>query len=242
MKNNVIIADAGNTVLKLALFVDNEPKTVHRINYQDLNKWFNAHKDLAILSCVLSSVTHPKIEEQLRKFFKKLLIINHNSNFPIKNNYQTPTTLGIDRVCNAVAISILAKGKNSASIDIGTCVKYDFVDKNGNYLGGSISPGINLRYKSLNDYTVNLPLLKPILKTDLIGTSTNGSIHSGVINGIQAEIDGIIRRYEIELGDLTFFVTGGDSGYFDFEGKNNIFADENLTLKGLYYIHEANVY
>lgn len=241
MKNNLIIADAGNTSLKLALFVNDVPETVLRIDYQRLSQWFENNIDLAKLTCVLSSVTDYTIEKQLRNFFSELIIIDHKSKVPFKNKYQSPTTLGIDRICNAAAISIMAKGKKSVSIDIGTCVKFDFVDANGHYHGGSISPGIHLRYKALNDYTANLPLLDSFDQTDLIGTTTNGSIQSGVINGIKAEITEIIHRYEIEQGDLTFFVTGGDARYFDFEGKNNIFADENLTLKGLYYIYQANV-
>lgn len=241
MKNNLIIADAGNTAIKLALFHNDMLETVHRISYPQLDQWLLNNKDLSILTCVLSSVTDPSLDEKLRNFFSELIIIDDASIVPFKNEYHSPTTLGIDRICNAAAISMLAKGKNTVSIDIGTCLKFDFVDSNGHYLGGSISPGIKLRYKALNDYTANLPLLDPIDQTDLIGITTNGSIHSGVINGIQAEIEGIIRRYEIEHIDLTFFVTGGDAGNFDFDGKNNIFADGNLTLKGLYYIYKANV-
>lgn len=241
MKNNVIIADAGNTTLKLAVFDQDSPKIVHRIDYQQLQQWFDLHAELADHTCVLSTVTDAQLENNLRSFFKTVIKIDSSAKIPFNNNYQTPETLGVDRLCNAAAISTLAKGKNAVAIDIGTCLKFDVVDKNGNYLGGSISPGILLRYKALNDYTANLPLLNLTAKTPLIGSSTKESIHSGVINGLKAEIDGFMRQYEIELGDLTFFMTGGDAAHFDFEGKNNIFADENLTLKGLYYIYKANV-
>lgn len=240
MKNKVIIADGGNTLLKLAVFENDSPSIIYKVQYQQLSQWFHEHQDLASLTCVFSTVTTPNVEMELRSFFLHVIKIDQQSKLTFKNSYETPQTLGIDRLCNAAAISFLAKGKNVASIDIGTCVKFDFVDQNGVYCGGSISPGILLRYKALNDYTANLPLLDTFRDPDLVGTSTNGSIHSGVINGIQAEISGIMERYKIELGDLTFFVTGGDASFFDFEGKNNIFADENLTLKGLYYIYQAN--
>jgi type III pantothenate kinase len=242
MKNNVIIADAGNTALKLALFSKGKPEFVQRVRYDELQLWFDKNQNLAEHTCVLSSVTDVTIENQLQSFFHTLLKIDHHSNLPFKVSYQTPETLGIDRLCNAAALSVLAKGKNAVSIDIGTCLKFDFVDAKGTYHGGSISPGIQLRYKALNDYTANLPLLDLVDQTQLIGSSTQKAIHSGVINGIQAEINGFIQQYEIEQGELTFFITGGDATHFDFEGKNNIFADENLTLKGLYYIYEANVH
>ena len=132
------------------------------------------------------------------------------------------------------------KNHASVSIDIGTCIKFDFVDENGNYKGGSISPGIDLRYKTLNDYTGNLPLVNDKSKTELVGNSTINSIKSGVLNGIQAELNHFIYLYSKEYQDLTFFVTGGDAVYFDFPLKNNTFVDENLTLKGLYKIYVFN--
>ena len=107
-------------------------------------------------------------------------------------------------------------------------------------MGGSIAPGIDLRYKSLNDYTGKLPLISNKLNTQLVGNDTKSSIHSGVINGINAEINGLIEMYSEQFSGLTFFMTGGDARYFDIDSKNDIFADENLTLIGLYEIYQQN--
>ena len=94
----------------------------------------------------------------------------------------------------------------------------------------------------MNDYTANLPLLDTKDSCELIGKSTHESIHSGVMNGIKAEIDQLIERYREENKDLTFFVTGGDAQFFDFGGKNDIFVNENLTLIGLYQIYLFNAH
>ena len=149
-------------------------------------------------------------------------------------------TLGIDRMCNVQAMSELRENENRVCIDIGTCVKYDFLNFRNEYLGGSITPGINLRYKALNDYTDKLPLCDSHETHFLIGNDTRKSIESGVLNGIRFEILGMIDKYEKEFGRVSVFLTGGDSRYFDFTQKNNIFADENLTLKGIHSVYNLN--
>ena len=118
--------------------------------------------------------------------------------------------------------------------------KTSSTNSNREYLGGSISPGIDLRYKSLNDYTGNLPLLSNKSTTKLVGEDTNMSIQSGVINGINAEINGFMSSYAEQFDDLTFFVTGGDASFFELHSKNDIFANENLTLLGLFEIYRHN--
>jgi type III pantothenate kinase len=190
----------------------------------------------------MSSVVSFEETKRLENLFLNCYTVNNDSPLPIKLIYLTPKTLGIDRICNAVAIAQLCPNKNAVSIDLGTCLKFDFVNRENQYVGGSISPGIHLRYKSLNDYTSNLPLIRDTNAISLIGKSTVESIHSGVINGIQAEINHLIQRYSEEYSDLTFFMTGGDIHYFDFPVKSNIFVDENLTLKGLYQIYLFNAH
>ena len=146
-------------------------------------------------------------------------------------------------MCNIAALSNQLIGKPKLVIDIGTCIKFDFLDSHHVYKGGSISPGLRLRLNSLHQNTGRLPLLnathEPI---PLIGNSTEQSILSGVQNGMQNEINGMIDSYLTEYPDLTIFVTGGDHGYFDFDRKNVIFADENLTLKGIYTIYSFHAH
>jgi type III pantothenate kinase len=148
--------------------------------------------------------------------------------------------LGIDRICNATAISKHESTGAKLSIDIGTCIKFDFLNKHNQYIGGSISPGLNMRFRSLNQFTANLPLVPINLNPKLIGKNTFESIQSGVQLGMQAEIMGMITQYETQYPDLTIFMTGGDLQNFDFPQKNNIFADDNLTLKGISEIYKLN--
>ena len=141
---------------------------------------------------------------------------------------------------------ILAASKLATSsalvIDIGTCIKFDVIDQNKCYLGGSISPGIKLRYKSLHDYTGLLPLLNDDSNAPIIGDSTESCMHSGVMQGIQGEINHFVSYYVARYQDLTIFVTGGDAHCFDIDSKNNIFVEQNLTLYGLYYSIHSHAY
>jgi type III pantothenate kinase len=118
-------------------------------------------------------------------------------------------------------------------IDAGTCITYDFVDAEACYHGGAISPGIKMRYKSLHTFTENLPLLEPDNMNQLIGNSTETSIHSGVINGVINEIDSIIGQYRKKNKDLTVVLTGGDVNFLANKLKNGIFANPNFLIEGL---------
>lgn len=234
-----LLIDAGNTRIKVAEYHDEALKKSWHFTLDQLKDLLallrEATYDHALLSSVIAPKVTLKIEAELHDYVNLKQV-----KLPIHLAYETSDTLGADRIANAVAANYLAHG-NALSIDIGTCVKFDFIDVNKNYLGGSISPGIKLRYKSLNDYTASLPLLNERTKSDVIGTNTNLSIQSGVLFGIQGEIDFFIKQYEQRYPDLTIFVTGGDAVHFDYSLKNNIFANENLTLLGLLLILKSNV-
>jgi len=159
---------------------------------------------------------------------------------PITLNYKTLETLGKDRIALAVAAAQLYPHKNVLIIDAGTCITYDFIDKHKEYQGGSISPGIQMRFKALNTFTDKLPLINPTDNVELLGKSTSESISSGVMNGVYSEIDGIIDKYKINFPDIEVILTGGDIIYFDKKLKNNIFANSNLVLKGLNMILDYN--
>lgn len=238
----VLVIDAGNSAVKVGVFQHSELIEYHRFNENYIEPLTQLNKRFDYPPSILSSVLTNSFTLKISDIFKKCLVVDRSCLFPITFDYKTPQTLGIDRICNAVSIAALAPNQNAVSVDVGTCIKFDFVDKNNTYQGGSISPGIQLRYKSLNDYTANLPLLNETSKIALIGKSTAESIQSGIVNGIQAEINDLMLRYTSEFGDLTFFMTGGDIQHFDFPRKNNIFVDENLTLKGLYQIYLLNAH
>ncbi len=239
-ENQTLAIDAGNTSIKAALFRDNDLYEVQRFSIgkiDDLKRWFDENNQPNV---VLSSVLSPDHTEQLKRIFTNVLHVQHTTKLPIKINYKSPDTLGIDRICNAIYSHKNSTTQRAVSIDIGTCIKFDLIDKEEGYSGGSIAPGINLRYQSLHDYTGNLPLLSNKSQASLVGKDTKGSIHSGVINGMKAEIEQMIGQYEDLFDDLTFFVTGGDMAFFDIHSKNDIFADENLTLRGLFEIYKHN--
>lgn len=130
--------------------------------------------------------------------------------------------------------------KNVLVIDAGTCITFDFVNSNNEYLGGAISPGIRMRYKALHNLTANLPLLETEMPDHFIGNSTKNAINSGVVYGVLNEIDGVIKAYKEEFSDLTVILTGGDSNFLSKQLKSSIFANSNFLLKGLNFILKYN--
>jgi len=227
----VYVMDYGNTALKIAVFQNATMKTVYRSNKEDCLKLDWSNKLI-----VLSNVASKEFSLALQEKGAKIIEITTYFSASFTSAYNSMNTLGVDRFCNVEAIAISGRKGNLLCIDIGTCVKFDLLDKRKVYVGGSISPGLELRFKSLNDYTARLPLLEKKSFRSLNGKSTDESILSGVILGLEAEIFKRIEWYEAQYDDLTIFVTGGDASYFDFHQKSNIFADENLTLKGIYSI------
>ena len=160
--------------------------------------------------------------------------------FPFKNLYASPETLGIDRMILASGAVLQFQDVNRLVIDAGTCVTYDFIDTNNNYLGGAISPGIGLRYESLHNYTAKLPLLTRENPKQLIGNSTEQSIHSGVINGLIMEIEGFINSNLYRNDNFIIILTGGDADFLAERLKNTIFANSNFLLESLNQIFQYN--
>ncbi|HAW51159.1 MAG TPA: pantothenate kinase [Flavobacteriales bacterium] len=189
-----------------------------------------------IKSLIISSVNHQidpesiSIPESIRH-----MVLDHGTPIPIKNNYQSPETLGHDRIALAVAVGHRFPGRNALVIDIGTCVTYDLVDRHGTYRGGRISPGLGLRFSSLHTGTARLPLveLDKSGHPHLLGKDTASCIQSGVVQGLSNEISGTIKQFEKEFKDLKIMLTGGDYKLFDKALKISIFADPNAVLRGL---------
>lgn len=230
-----LIVDIGNTQVKLALFDNNDIVKVHSCNLSDSVKELEFFTlDQKINGCIISSViTNHQAVEQKCKELANTLLLDDQTPIPIKNKYLTPQSLGKDRLSCAVALNSLFPEQPALSIDFGTCIKYDLVTERGEYLGGAISPGMQMRFKALNTFTSQLPLLEPKLDTPLIGKTTEESILSGVINGISAEVNHIIDQYRSNFDQLMVVITGGDYKYFEKALKNITFADPYLVLKGL---------
>lgn len=235
----VYIIDAGNSVVKLARFEDDKLIEIQRFpsdSLHDFESFIVQNPGKYALASVLSDEKTVRIIREI----PGIVILKSDSKVPLTIQYGTANTLGMDRLCNAVYAFNRMKTEYAITVDIGTCIKFDVVNNIQGYLGGSIAPGIDLRYKSLHNYTDKLPLISNKSPLDYVGTDTESSIRSGVMNGINAEINEMVAHYRTRFSSLTFFMTGGDANRFDFLSKNDIFADENLTLIGLYEIYTQN--
>lgn len=242
MKNDkhVLVIDAGNTSIKVGWFKNDNLILVKRFSLKNLREIDIWLKSVPNYEAIMSSVLSDHDTFQVKEIFNNCEIVTSETDFPIQLDYETKNTLGIDRICNAVYAFVHSNTDHAVTIDIGTCVKFDLTGIDGHYLGGSISPGIHLRYKALNDYTGKLPLISNKTATKLVGTTTDSCIHSGVINGLRGELSTMMKEYSEQFLSLTFFMTGGDASSFELVSKNDIFADENLTLRGLYEIYKHN--
>ena len=239
----LLAIDVGNTRIKTAVF---EQDTILKVFF------FQKEKFTKELNIILNNF--PKIDKitvasvgsiEKTDFLAfenraKINFISKESIFPFSNLYETPNTLGIDRMVLAAGAVLKFPNKSRLVIDAGTCVTYDYIDENNNYLGGAISPGIRLRYESLNQFTAKLPLLTKTSPENIIGNSTNESIHSGVINGLANEIDGFIDYYKTLNANFIIILTGGDADFLAMRLKNTIFANPNFLLESLNQTFQYN--
>ncbi|MEZ4938946.1 MAG: type III pantothenate kinase [Crocinitomicaceae bacterium] len=233
--------DFGNTQLKAAIFQNRE--FLDLFFFQTFTEVVSFLKREQFDHVILSSVlNHQETDRFLQQLDFSPLVLNERTSIPILNGYESADTLGKDRLANACFGGVQSAKRPVLVIDAGTCLKFDFIDSQKGYLGGSISPGLDMRYKALNNYTGNLPLVSNEEEyQNLIGTNTKTSILSGVKIGMQEEINGVIRKYEAIYRDLTIFITGGDLDKFELNSKNTIFADRLITLKGLNEILLFNI-
>jgi len=238
-----LIIDVGNSRVKSAIFNKGEIIHFEIFSFNNLmEKVAESVEEFNCTNAIISSVSVLK-KSQISKIKEKinLVILNSNTKIPFKNKYDTPKTLGVDRIALAAAAVFHYPNKNVLVIDAGTCITYDFIDNKGSYFGGAISPGISMRYKSLNQYTEGLPLLEAKFENKLIGNDTNSSIHIGIITGVINEIDSFINQYRKKNKDLTIVLTGGDLNFLNNRLKNGIFANPNFLLEGLNKILTYNL-
>lgn len=230
-----LVIDIGNTQLKAAIFHKEELIEHIIVSVESLDKLSEMFSRYSIKRTVISNVR--SIPQELETLLESISAISYDWNsslkIPLDSNYATPETLGRDRICNAVAAKSKYPGKNVLVIDMGTCNKYDFVDAKGKYLGGAISPGFQMRFSSMHQFTDQLPYIETTVSNDFIGDSTQNSMKSGVYFGIIGEFKYYIEQYNKRFHDIEVILTGGFSTYFDKEVKNYIFADPYLTLRGL---------
>jgi type III pantothenate kinase len=235
--------DIGNSYIKMIVFDDTMPvyrKLSKKISIALLRKTVSHFN---IMHTMISSVV--KVDKPLLKSLAALpgfRMLNEKTALPVTNLYKTPATLGNDRLANAVAGAFLMPGKNVLIIDAGTCIKYDFVNSDAEYVGGSISPGLAMRFKAMHDYTGRLPLVKEVDAKILTGNTTSTALQTGVFIGTTEEIKGFIQRYKMKYHSLKVILTGGDAHHFAGELNLSIFAAADLVNIGLNEIIRYNAF
>ena len=239
----VLALDCGNTQLKLGVFAGQQMITRQMIAYGEvlsaLQELQMAYPELQ--QAILSSVGRIPVEiQQYLRVTYETTTVDRHMKFPFTSRYKTPETLGTDRMVLAASACYQYPGQNVLIIDAGTCITYDFKTETETYLGGAIAPGLQLRYKSLNDHTANLPLLIPSFPQSVVGRSTEESIHSGVLMGTVFEIEGVIQHYCNSYGSVVVILTGGDGEFLAKRLKSTIFANSNFLLEGLNYLLAFN--
>jgi type III pantothenate kinase len=233
--------DFGNTNWKGALFQGDrmaEKFMLQQSNiHEEITQILNLYSPTKVI--LSSVVNHEKSIEDLIAKQATLYVLNSNDfRLPFLNAYGSPETLGPDRLALVAALSKFYPGEDSLVISVGSCVTYNFLAKNNAFRGGAISPGLEMRLRSLNEFTDKLPLISREGHVSLLGYDTETSLRSGVVMGIASEIDGMIERYESQYGRINAVLTGGDGAFFESRLKSKIFADSNFLFKGLYAILE----
>ncbi|PID67614.1 MAG: pantothenate kinase [Flavobacteriia bacterium] len=237
-----LILDVGNSRIKAGIFEGNTLQTHKIISYENpliaVKKLIEKNN---IEQSMVSSVGRlPKTVYKYLNDNTRCIILTSALQTPFNNRYETPHTLGVDRIALAAAAVDQLKGDNVLVMDAGTCITYDFINTKGDYLGGAIAPGLQTRYRALNDYTAGLPLLDKETPKDFTGNNTHQSIHSGVVNGMAREIDGVIEQYLTRYQKLTVVLTGGDADFLAKQLKSSIFVRPFFLLEGMLCILNLN--
>jgi type III pantothenate kinase len=235
-----VVVDYGNTAAKVGIF--DHQTLIEKLTFNsesELQKFIGGN---SIKNIIVSSVNigAEKVLAWAATDAKKFKL-DHDLPLPIVNRYKTPKTLGVDRLAAVCGAHQSFPFQNSLVIDAGTCITYDFVDKEGKYHGGAISPGLMMRFRAVHTFTARLPLIQPVENPKLVGDTTESCIQSGVINGITEELDGVIARYQSKFENLRVILCGGDTAFFENKLKASIFASPELVLVGLNSILIYNV-
>lgn len=240
---NTLTIDIGNTSIKYAVFDSNQSMlTEGRIDGHDPTILVTTAKSFSVIHAIVCSTVKLDAStlRQLSSVAQHLVILSHTTSLPIRNLYKSPQTLGMDRLAAAVGAYSQTQS-NTLIIDMGTAITYDLVTERGEYLGGNISPGLNMRFNALHQQTALLPLVNIEGNHPAIGNDTETAIRCGVVDGIRYEIEGYISKLSLKYTNLCIILTGGDHLYFEDSKNLRIFADDYIVLKGLNEILRYNL-
>jgi len=238
---NTICFDFGNTRLKAAVFSNSEFAEELILPNDSEQAISSVLKRYQPTCTILSSVIHHRegLENQLREsgsFCKLDHLAKLNFTIPVNK----PETVGADRLAMSAAAVHYYPGRNVLIVGLGSCITYNFVNQYAQFLGGSISPGLSMRFRAMHEFTAKLPLVKEDWNFPLIGYDTKTNLQSGVIAGMASEIDGIVLKYSEKYRNFNAVLTGGDTAYFATQLKSRIFADHHFLFKGLYALSQIN--
>lgn len=231
MSNRGVI-DIGNTRIKAGIF-SNVGELIETNDFKDIADIIIWLEKKDIHDVIVSDV---KGQGHLLKHSFKVTTLDTHLKLPFSNLYQTPETLGADRIAAMSAVSYLFPGQASLVFDIGTCITIDLLNPENQYYGGNISPGINMRLNAMHQYTNKLPLSSIEFSNFSMGTDTFSALANGAVTGILHEIEGYIQHTLASFPELNIVLCGGDAHYFDKQLKYKIFANQNLVLYGLYHL------
>lgn len=237
-----MIIDIGNSTCKMVAFRGDEPVDVIRAENGELSgieEFVVKHKFTRGIVGSVRDLTASE-EAALGNLKFPLLRFTPATPVPITNRYRTPETLGSDRLAAVIGASSLKPGKDLLIIDAGTCITYEVIDARGNYWGGNIAPGMQMRLRALHEFTARLPLVEPDGEVPGMGYDTETAIRSGVLRGMKYEIEGYIKSMRSKFPNLLVFLTGGDNINFDTNIKNIIFSDKYIVPRGLNKILDYN--
>jgi type III pantothenate kinase len=253
-KGRNLIIDIGNSLIKAAIFIGDGLAvlwTGELVDEHVLNALIEEHRPAAaIISSVRAlpvqhvgsaPVLPPELQFLAGHDFP-VLVAGHHLELPVTLRYDTPDTLGTDRLAAAIAAAARFPGEHSAVVNAGSCLTIEFVNDKNEYLGGTIAPGLMMRLKAMHHFTGRLPLVDQLPgDVGMIGNTTKNAMLSGAINGMSAEIDGIISQRQKEIGFFNVILSGGDGKIFVKKLKSSIFAVENIVLQGLNLMLKHNV-
>lgn len=242
---NFLTVDRGNTRVKAAIFSsDGKLQQSAAFSPEEAVDKIAAMAAGAQIKgscyCTVAGAEGAALAEALSPY-GPCIQLTADARLPVMNAYHSPETLGADRLAMVVAARAAHPDKNNMVIALGTCITYNFVTKQGTFRGGAISPGLRMRLQAMHHFTDRLPEVSLEGDLLLLGYDTPTCMRAGAVYGLAAEVHGMLQAYSAQYGEFNAILTGGDAAQIARQLKMEIFADPDLTLRGLYLILRHNV-